>query len=119
MATERYRRNAIVQIQGPDGLLITDHREKSALFWNEFKERLGVTVSPTMVFDLDEHFDHDVDLSDLISPFSKEEIDDTLLTYHVTKLLSLMGLMVFLSKNLGILSGMTSIHFLRISIIIQ
>jgi hypothetical protein len=44
MATERFRKNAISQIMDDTGRVIHYHAEKSALFWQEFKWRLGSSV---------------------------------------------------------------------------
>lgn len=52
MATERYRRNVISQILDGDGRVVASHSEKSALFFQEFKRRLGSTVDILMQFDL-------------------------------------------------------------------
>jgi hypothetical protein len=30
---------------------VTDHAEKAALFWHEFKNRLGVSVNTQMLYD--------------------------------------------------------------------
>jgi hypothetical protein len=38
-----------------------------------------------MVFNLEEFFDQDEDLSDLISPFDKEEIDDIIVNLPCDK----------------------------------
>ena len=73
-ATERYRFNVISQVLAQDGRLVTEHAEKAALFWQEFKSRLGVTVEPQMLFNLQDLLVQN-DLRDLVLPFSNEEID--------------------------------------------
>jgi hypothetical protein len=52
MATERFRRNVICQIVDSSGRMVSDHSEKSALFYQEFKRRLGSTVGCSMQFNL-------------------------------------------------------------------
>jgi hypothetical protein len=74
-ATEMYRHNTISQIIDDDGRVVTEHFEKVALFWNEFKSRMGVSVSPQMQFDLDTLFDP-VDLQSLVDPVSNDEMDN-------------------------------------------
>jgi len=49
-----FRHNVIAQISADDGRLVTDHFEKAALFWTEFKNRMGVCINPVMQFNLDE-----------------------------------------------------------------
>jgi hypothetical protein len=44
-ATKRYRFNVIAQITANDGRIVTEHSEKAALFWHEFKNRMGVSVN--------------------------------------------------------------------------
>lgn len=61
-ATERFRRNVITQIITANGREVTDHEEKAALFWQEFKQRLGVSIRPKMLFNLQTLMDaHELD----------------------------------------------------------
>jgi hypothetical protein len=46
---QRYCFNVISQITASDGRIVTDHAEKAALFWHEFKNRLGVSVNTHLV----------------------------------------------------------------------
>jgi hypothetical protein len=80
MATERYRRNTISQILSPEGRMVSDHQEKSALFWQEFKNRLGVSLNVDILFDLEDLITPVGDLEGLILPFSTEEIDSIILS---------------------------------------
>jgi hypothetical protein len=48
MATERFRKNVISQKMDGSGRMVTNHDEKSALFWNEFRKRLGSSVDTDM-----------------------------------------------------------------------
>lgn len=54
-------------------------------FGRNLKKGFGVTVNPTMVFNLEEFFDQDEDPSDLISPFGKKEIDDIIVNLPCDK----------------------------------
>jgi hypothetical protein len=45
-AIERYMFNVIAQISYIYGRLVSEHAEKAALFWQEFKNGLGVFVNP-------------------------------------------------------------------------
>jgi len=75
MATISYRRNAISQLRDENGNWIADHDGKAALLYLAYKNRMGVSLQPQMLFDLDQLINLNVDLSSLIEPFSKEEID--------------------------------------------
>lgn len=79
MATERYRKNIISQILDDTGRMVTDHSEKSALFYQEFKRRLGTTVQTSMQFNLQEIIQPYDDLVHLILPFNNKEIDELIL----------------------------------------
>jgi hypothetical protein len=85
MATERYRRNIISQILDGDGRVVASHSEKSALFFQEFKRRLGSTVDISMQFDLQQVIYPCAGLSDISHPFSKEEIDAVILDLPTDK----------------------------------
>lgn len=74
MATINYRRNTIAQIIGTDGREVTDHSEKAALFWIEFKNRLGVISETQMLFNLTDLITA-APLEELAQPFTHEEID--------------------------------------------
>lgn len=55
--------------------MITDHEGKAALLWSAYKNRMGVTSNPQMQFDLPALIHIDIDLSELVDPFTHEEID--------------------------------------------
>jgi hypothetical protein len=63
MATERFRNNAISFLQDSNGNQVSDHEGKAAIFWKVFKDRMGVTDNPKMVFDLTELIEDKGDLS--------------------------------------------------------
>jgi hypothetical protein len=79
MATERFEKNVISQIADETGRMVTNHDEKSALFWNEFRRRLGSSVDTEMQFDLQAIVKQHDNLENLCIPFSKEEIDHVIL----------------------------------------
>ena len=85
MATERFRKNVISQIMDDDGRMVSDHNEKSALFFQEYKRRLGSSVDISMQFELNQLFSHLPDLEDLCIPFSGEEIDSIIQNLPVDK----------------------------------
>lgn len=75
MATISYRRNAISQLKNEHGIWVHDHDGKAGLMWSSFINRMGMTSSPTMLFDLASLI-HQVDgLDSLVSPFRTDEID--------------------------------------------
>lgn len=75
MATISYRKNSIAQIQNDSGQMIVDHEGKAALLWLAYKNRMGVTSNPQMQFDLAAVIHINIDLSELVAPFTHEEID--------------------------------------------
>jgi hypothetical protein len=79
MATERFRKNVISQIMDDIGRMVSNHEEKSALFWNEFRIRLGFSVHTDMQFDLQTIVKRHDNLEDLCSPYSTKEIDNVIL----------------------------------------
>lgn len=79
LATERYRKNVINQILGTNGRMVSDHNEKGALFMQEFKRKLGISLDTVMQFDLPSLFQLLSGLDELCTPFSKREIDDIIL----------------------------------------
>jgi len=77
MATISHRRNAISQIQNEQGAWIQDHEGKAGLLWNSFKNRMGVSTSISMHFDLNSLIHHRDFLQDLSDPIQISEIDAT------------------------------------------
>lgn len=74
MATISYRKNVITQLHDNACNLVTDHASKAALIWSAFKNRMGITAQPLMNFDL-ANLITPQDLSNLVFPFSRQEID--------------------------------------------
>jgi hypothetical protein len=75
MATITFRRNTIMQLRNDQGIWIQDHEGKAGIIWNAFRNRMGVTETPTMLYDLDSLFTPHDDLQFLVEPFTHEEID--------------------------------------------
>lgn len=74
MATQSFRKNYITSILNDDGISYQNHDHKAAIIWNSYKDRLGKSINPTMLFNLDELIQSH-DLSDLDAPFSIDEIE--------------------------------------------
>lgn len=74
-ATEPYRINTITSLDTTAGTTGTTHHEKASLLWEEYKDRIGQTENPTMLFNQQELLQRH-DLSHLSQPFTKEDIDD-------------------------------------------
>jgi hypothetical protein len=51
-ATERYRINTITSLETEDGRSVCDHNEKAALLLEEYKQRMGYTTRPDMLYNL-------------------------------------------------------------------
>jgi len=75
-ATIRHRQNTISSLQDSNGSIQQTHEEKTALLWNSFKERLGISEISQMLFNLRDLLLHVDGLESLEAPFTKEEIDD-------------------------------------------
>jgi hypothetical protein len=66
--------NTITSLTSEDGRIISDHSEKRALLWNEYRSRLGQTVNTAMHFDL-QSLVHQHNLQQIEVLFIKEDID--------------------------------------------
>lgn len=78
-ATINLRNNHIAILQNDDKVKITDHDGKSAILWNAFKQRLGMTEETTMHFDLRDILHQQLDhalFESLETPFIDQEIND-------------------------------------------
>lgn len=75
MATISYIRNAISQLKNEQGVWIQDHEGKAGLLWSSFRNRMGMSSSPTMLFDLSILISPVVGLDSLVAPFQTDEID--------------------------------------------
>lgn len=70
-------KNVISHLKDESGNLIADHESKAALIWHAFKNRLGVSSNPTMLFDLPELITPQ-NLEALVHPFTRDEIDSVI-----------------------------------------
>ena len=75
-ATLRHRNKLISELTSRHGNIAVDHKDKAAILWEEFRERLGVneftgfTIEPTSINQAR------VDLTNLEDPITHEEIDN-------------------------------------------
>ena len=76
MATERYRKNNIANLQTPEGLMVEDHTGKEALLFQAYTERLRTSKNTQMQFDLRSLIRPTENLYHLTLPFTHEEIDN-------------------------------------------
>jgi hypothetical protein len=74
-ATIRHRRNLITSLKDSTGSHHSDHQSKASILWEAFKDRLGSTDSPEMMFDLEQLLNRAEDLDWLTDPFTHEEIN--------------------------------------------
>lgn len=65
----------ITQLRDDDGNILVNHNEKANLIWLSFKERLGVSNFSSHCYDLAAHLLVHPDLSMLVEPFAKSEVD--------------------------------------------
>jgi hypothetical protein len=56
-------------------IFFSDHSEKANISWHAFKERSGTSDFISIQYDMTSHFVDQLDLSSLVQPFSKQEID--------------------------------------------
>jgi hypothetical protein len=75
MAMISYRRNSIAQILNENGVWVQDHEGKVGLLWSAFRNRIGVSTNPAMLFDLPNLIEPVDGLQDLAEPFQQSEID--------------------------------------------
>lgn len=75
METISYRRNTITQLKNDQGVWIQEHEGKAGLLWSAFRNRMGYTSSPNMLFDLSSMFTAVDGLDLLVNPFQAKEID--------------------------------------------
>ncbi len=77
ITTKRYRINTVSQVMDQNGQIVYLHDQKGSLFYQSFKNRMGIRIScsPRMVFDLNDLFLPRADLEYLTDMFSTQEID--------------------------------------------
>lgn len=74
-ATIKFRRNLITCLENSSGITVYDHQQKADMIWADFKDRLGISEFTTIHFNLDSLLPAAVDLSALVKPFEKNEVD--------------------------------------------
>jgi len=74
-ATIKYRRILTTCLETDDEVSVFDHQHKADMIWAAFKERLGVSEFSSIHFDTDTFIQPIADLSSLVIPFDKQEID--------------------------------------------
>ena len=74
-ATIKYRRNLITCLETDEGVSVFDHQHKADMIWEAFKERLGMSEFSSSLFYLSSFMQPVTDLSSLVVPFDKQEID--------------------------------------------
>jgi hypothetical protein len=75
MATERHRRNNIASITIENGEVVTKHEDKENILFQTYKNRLGTSSNPPMLFDLTSLIQTTAGLEELSVPFTTQEID--------------------------------------------
>jgi hypothetical protein len=69
------RKNTITCLRDANGHLVYDHEGKTALLLQEYKNRMGISLHPSMLFDLSSLVTLRVDLDSLVAPILKQEFD--------------------------------------------
>jgi hypothetical protein len=101
MATERYRKNVICQILDDTRRTIIDHTEKSTLFYNEFKRRLGTSVEIPLQFDLHSSFLLITTLTTFASPSPRRKLIISSKNFPMIRPQGLMVLTTFFQEGLA------------------
>ena len=102
MATVSFQRNTITQLKNDQGQIISDHDGMTALLWTAYRNRMGITSSPVMSFDLSSLIHLNLDFSSLIAPFSVAEIDKVISSLLLDKALGPDGFnSMFMKKMLA------------------
>ena len=70
IATRNHRHNYIASLTADDGRVVIEYEQKAAILWLSFKNRLGISENPTMLFQLNESI-YNSDLLDLEQPFTR------------------------------------------------
>lgn len=77
IASMSHRKNQIGKLFLEDGSSVADHNLKAGLLYTAFKDRLGISEFPSVLYDLQSLIQR-VDLPCLDHDFTKEEIDAAL-----------------------------------------
>ena len=101
-----------------NGRMVSDHSEKSTLFYQEFKRRFVVSVDTSMQFNLQNIVQPCHDLEALCDPFSTEEIDAVILDLPYDKAPGPDGFNNLFYKKLGpLLSMMSTVYVMTFTVI--
>jgi hypothetical protein len=109
IATRNYRQNLIASISTNDGRVVTDHEQKAAVLWQSFKDRLGVSDHPNILFNIN-YLPANTDLLSLEAPFTHEEIERVIEHMPNDKSPEPDGFNGHFMKNVGALSRSNSIN---------
>lgn len=77
-ATIKHGKNLITSLFDAHGVLQTGHSLKADILWETYKQRLRVSESQKMIFDLASWFSEQPDMTSLEEPFSTKEIDQVI-----------------------------------------
>ena len=77
-ATVRHRNNLISQLFTDDNNAVSTHKDKEALLWNEYKQRLGQSDFNGFTVNVDQLIQRSSNLEQLEDYFSNSEIDKAL-----------------------------------------
>jgi hypothetical protein len=78
-----------------------EHEEKAEVLWNTFRNRMGHTTSPEVLFNLEEMMHESIDLAHLAEPFTNEEIDQVIKEMKSERAPGPYGLNAHLLKKCG------------------
>ena len=95
------RGNLIKQLEKQDGTILTSHRDKEQLLWEDFKERLGKSEFTRFGIDPSTILERRDDLGFLEEPFSNMEIDTIIKHLQMISLLDSMASVMNSSKLPG------------------
>jgi hypothetical protein len=65
-----------MSLKNEDGVIVKKHEEKANILWNSYKDKLGTSEFTHMYFNLNELLQTEIDLEDLVNPFTHEDIND-------------------------------------------
>lgn len=69
--TERYRINTIISLQNDEGFEIYGPEEKAAVLWNTFRNRMGHTSNPEVLFKATIQYTNDFRPISLLNSFDR------------------------------------------------
>jgi hypothetical protein len=102
MATVSHRKNTITCLKDVNGHLVYDHEGKAALLLQEYRNRMGISLQPNMLFDSSSLVTLRVNLDSLVAPILQQEIDLIVKMIPTDKALGHDGFNgLFLKKVLG------------------